>query len=46
MIDEYDDDDAAACAEEDWATDAKGCATLGREGFCDAIFEWRPLDLT
>ena len=41
MIEEYDEDDAIACAEEDWETDAKGAASLNREAFCHAIFEVR-----
>lgn len=39
MIDDYDEDDALECAEEDWERDARGEATLGRELFCDALFE-------
>ena len=43
VIDEYDEDDATACASDDWARDAKGCAGLTREMFQDAMFEARPL---
>ena len=39
MIEEYDEEDAGECAEEDWEHDAGGADTLSREGFCDAIFE-------
>jgi len=39
MIEDYDDDDATECAEEDWDKDAHGGAELKREAFCDAIFE-------
>ena len=39
MIDEYDEDDALECAEEDWEKDAQGSTALSRELFCDAIFE-------
>ena len=39
MIEEYDDEDAEECAEEDWEKDARGGSVLHREDFGDAIFE-------
>ena len=39
VIEEYDEEDATACAEEDWEKDAKGETTLSREMFGDALFE-------
>lgn len=39
MIEEYDDDEATACAEEDWQLDLQGYSTLDRGRFCDAIFQ-------
>ena len=39
VIREYDEADAEACATEDWERDAAGAHALGREQFCDALFE-------
>jgi hypothetical protein len=35
----YDEEDACACAEDDWEKDARGAVTLSREAFSDALFE-------
>lgn len=34
--------DATECAEDDWERDARGGSELGREAFCDALFEVCP----
>lgn len=39
MLEEFDEDQAQQCAEEDFATDAKGQETLSREQFMNAIYE-------
>ena len=39
MIEEYDEEDAEECAKEDWEKDVRGGTALGREAFCDALFE-------
>ena len=39
LIEEYDEDDATVCADEDWERDTRGEGELRREPFCDALFE-------
>eukprot|EP00966_Prymnesium_polylepis_P332354 7387861-Prymnesium_polylepis.1 len=39
MIEEWDAADAHACAENDWASDSKGCEEMTGDHFKDAIFE-------
>ena len=39
LIEDWDEDDADQCAEEDWQTDARGSDELSRQQFCDALFE-------
>lgn len=45
VIEEYDEEDATACACDDWARDAKGRAGLTREMFMDSLFELCALHL-
>ena len=39
VIEEYDEEDACACAHDDWERDARGRDALTREMFHDALFE-------
>ena len=39
MINEWDEEDAAACAEQDWATDSNGRAVIDEKRFMDCVFE-------
>ena len=39
MIEEWDSDDADACAAEDWRLDSEGLAEIGEERFLNCIFE-------
>ena len=43
LIEDYDEADAAACAEEDWEKDSGGAGVLTREAFGDCLFEVRVL---
>ena len=39
MMEEYDEEEAVQCAEEDWEMDRQGRDALDRTRFCDAIFQ-------
>ena len=39
LISEWDEEDAEACAAEDWETDSAGLPMIGEERFMDCIFE-------